>query len=232
VGDDLFGKVFLDDLRRNRVTARVAVDATENAGAVFVLVFPNGERFFIDDRGANANLRYEDIDMNLVRKSEYLYFLGYSFQDDEVIGSIARVLKEVSQDTTVVFNPGAPNLAREFRQPFTEAIREHVNILILSEAEATNLTQYDSEREILASLLSLADIVALTKGERGSIVARQDEVHAVKASRVVVLDTTGAGDAYAAGFIYGLSRNRDLRAAGEFASGIAADVVTHFGARG
>ena len=231
VGDDYFGKMFLNDLKKNGVTANVSVSKTENTGIVFVLVFPDGQRFFIDDRGANANLKYEDIKLGLIRNSECLYLLGFSFQDEETISSIKRVLEEVSKDILIVFNPGAPNLAKEFRKSFTNVVREYVSILILNEAEAKYLTECSSESEIIDSLLSLADTVAMTKGDRGSTVARQNEVYDIKGNPVRALDTTGAGDAYAAGFIYALSHDWDIKTAGEFASRIAGEVVSHFGAR-
>jgi len=231
VGDDYFGQMFLDDLKKNGVTVNVSVSKTENTGVVFVLVFPDGQRFFIDDRGANASLKYEDINLDLIRNSACLYLLGFSFQDEETLGSIKRVLKEFSGDITIVFNPGAPNLAKEFREPFINAIREYVSTLIMNEAEAKYLTECSSEREMIDSLLSLAGTVAVTKGDRGSTVARQDAIYDIKASSIEVVDTTGAGDAYAAGFIYGLSHGWDIKAAGELASKMAGEVVSHFGAR-
>jgi sugar/nucleoside kinase (ribokinase family) len=231
VGDDYFGKLFLDDLQRNGITTNVAIDTGANTGTVFVLVFRNGQRFFIDDRGANASLRHKDIDLGIIKRSRSLCFLGYSYQDEGFMDCIEKVLDEAPEDTAVVFNPGAPNLAARYRTAFTDVIRKHVSVLILNEAEARKLTQRGSEKEMLDSLLAITDTVALTKGEQGSIVATRDEVYEIKTTAVKPLDTTGAGDAYAAGLIYGLSRNRGLREAGEFASNIAGSVVTHFGAR-
>lgn len=231
IGDDYYGRVFADDLEKHGITTNVTIDPNENTGVVHVLVFPNGERFFIDDRGANANLAYEDIDLNLVRASRFLYFLGYSFQDEKAIRNIIRVLDSISGHTQVVFNPGAPNLAAKFREEFTDVIRKHVDILILNEAEARCLTQCDSNEEIIASLLTITDIVVLTRGELGSVVAKKDKVHIIAATPVELVDTTGAGDAYSAGLIHGLCRGWDLKTAGEFASKIAGRVVTHLGAR-
>ncbi|MFC2067156.1 carbohydrate kinase family protein [Chloroflexota bacterium] len=231
VGDDYFGKIFLEDLEENGIPARVSVSKGENTGVVFVLVFPDGERFFIVDRGANAGLRYEDSDLDLIRDSKFFFFSGYSFQDKEVSDGTRRLLNEIINDTSIVFNPGAPNLAKEFKDSFTDVIGKYVSILILNEAEARYLTECSSEREMIDSLLSLASTVALTRGGRGSIIATKNEVHYIKANSVKVLDTTGAGDAYAAGFIYGLSQGWDVKTTGEFASRIAEQVVSQFGAR-
>lgn len=231
IGDDYYGRLFADDLTTHDITANITTDPDKNTGVVHVLVFPSGERFFIDDRGANVNLAYEDIDLNMVKSSRFVYFLGYSFQDEQTIRSIIRALDDISGNTRVVFNPGAPNLADKFREAFTDVILRYVDIIILNEAEARCLTQCDSNKEVLASLLAMTDIVALTKGERGSMVASKNETHTIKATVVRPVDTTGAGDAYSAGLIYGLSQGWDLKAAGKFASGIAGKVVTHLGAR-
>jgi len=231
IGDDYYGRLFTADLEKHGIIANVTIDPDENTGVVHVLVFPNGERFFIDDRGANANLACEDIDLNLVKASRFLYFLGYSFQDEKAIRNIIKVLDDIPGDTEVVFNPGAPNLADKFRKEFTDVIREHVDILILNEAEARCLTQCDSNEEIIASLLAITGIVALTRGEPGSVVAKKNEIHTIEAIPVEPVDTTGAGDAYSAGLIYGLCQGWDLRAAGEFASKVAGRVVSHLGAR-
>jgi len=231
VGDDYFGRVFLEDLEKNGILANVSISKGENTGVVFVLVFPNGERFFIDDRGANAKLEYEDLNLELIRGSKYLFLSGYSFQDEGISDSITRLLKEIANDTSIVFNPGAPNLTKKFSDSFINVIREYVSVLILNEAEAKYLTRCGSERKMLDSLLSLANIVALTKGDKGSIVARQGEIHEIEASPTEVVDTTGAGDAYAGGFIYALCQGWDVKTAAELASQVAARVITQFGTR-
>jgi len=231
IGDDYYGRLFADDLTNHGITANVSTDPNENTGVVHVLVFPGGERFFIDDRGANANLAYEDIDLNMVKSSRFVYFLGYSFQDELAIRSIIRAIDDISGDTRVVFNPGAPNLATRFRKEFIDTIREYVDIIILNEAEAKYLTQCDSNEDILSFLLTMTNIVALTRGELGSIVASKNEMHFIEAPLVEPVDTTGAGDAYSAGLIYGLRQGWDLRKAGGSASKIASRVVTYLGAR-
>jgi len=231
VGDDCFGQVFLADLGENGIVANVPISKTEHTGVVFVLVFQDGERFFIDDRGANVGLKNEDFDLAPIWDSKYLFLSGYSFQDKGMPDRIIKLLEETDNGPSIVFNPGAPNLAKEFRELFTDVISKYVSILILNEAEARFLTECGSESETIEYLLSLADTVALTRGNRGSILASRYEKHEIEAKPTKVIDTTGAGDAYTGGFIHGLSRGWDVKTAGEFASKIAAQVVSHFGAR-
>lgn len=232
VGDDYFGRIFRKDLKQNNIVASVSVSKTESTGLACVLVFPHGERFFVVSRGANASLRYEDINTDLILSSRYLFLTGFSFQDEITSGSIERLLEEEEvSNSVVVFNPGAPNLARYFEKQFINFIHKYADILILNKAEAEYLTRKSSEKEMLDYLTSLADTVVITGGDSGSIVAGHGEIHSIATDPLPALDTTGAGDAYAAGFIYGLSRQMGLREAGELATRVAARVVTRIGAR-
>ena len=97
VGDDYFGKIFLEDLEENGILANISISKGENTGVVFVLVFASGERFFIDDRGANAKLRYEDLNLALIRNSKYFFFSGYSFQDSGAWDSIKNWPKQAEK---------------------------------------------------------------------------------------------------------------------------------------
>ncbi|MBN1643749.1 MAG: hypothetical protein JW856_02875, partial [Dehalococcoidales bacterium] len=188
-------------------------------------------RFFIDDRGANPFLRYEDYDIDVINNSRYLYFNGYSFQDDGFLEDISRLLSEVNSKTSIVFGPGAPNLAKKYRNDFLKLIKKHVAVVILNEEEAISLTGENSTGEIIGNLLKITDIVALTLGARGSIVANHQERIRLKACKAEVVDTTGAGDGYTGAFLYGLSRGWSLKKAGELAGKVAASVVSVRGAR-
>jgi len=231
VGNDYFGKIFIDDLKKNGIIQNISKCKTKNTGIVFDLVFPNGERFFIVDRGANTELEYKDISCNLIRNSKFLYFTGFSFQDEKPSENIVKAIKKVYQNVTIVFNPGAPNLAKKFREKFVRFTKKYVNILILNEAEGQHLTGYTLEKEVIKFLLPLAKVVILTRGAKGSIIATKKEIFNISALPTKVVDTTGAGDAYAGGLIYGLSKKMELRKAGEFASRVAEKIVSMLGTR-
>lgn len=231
VGNDHFGKIFSNDLNKNKVIPNVSVSKKKRTGIVFDLVSSDGERHFIVDRGANADLRYEDINFDLIQ-SNFLYFVGFSFQDKETSMAMQKVIKKASIDgVTVVFNPGAPNLAEKFRNIFLGVIKKYVAILILNDAEGRCLTGYNRDDDVINFLLSYADRIILTKASKGSIIATRDKIYNIKAYPANVVDTTGAGDAYAAAFIYGLIRKWKDDKAGMFASRIAGNVVSKKGAR-
>lgn len=123
-------------------------------------------------------------------------------------------------------------MAKEFRDTFLDIIRCHVDTLILNDTEARYLAGCDKESEIMKFLLS-QDLkrVALTKGSRGSVIAAKNKIYHINVYTSRVLDTTGAGDAYASGFIYGLVRGWREDKAADFASRIAGKVVSQWGAR-
>ena len=230
VGDDYFGRVFIEGLEGKNVVCR-APTASKRTGVVVSLVLAGGERFFIVDRGANAELSFDDIDMDLILSSDAIYLTGYSFQDEKTSQTIRRILELVPERVTVVFNPGAPRLAEELRLDFLDLIEKHAGAVVLNKREGEYLTECTKESEMVNHLLGLTRVVALTKGHEGSTVATRNEIHGFVALDMPVTDTTGAGDAYAAGLIYGLSKGLGVAGAGKLATKLAAEVVSRFGAR-
>ena len=231
VGDDLFGRMIMDDLDDNGITANLAITKSRATGLVVSLVMPDGDRFFIVDRGANAYLKFSEVDTKLIGMSEYLYITGFSFQDESTEESIRTVLKETQSDLTIVFNPGAANIAKKYRNKFLDIITQYVDIIILNEDEGKCLTGFSKEHEIVDFLLTVTHVVALTRGGKGSIIAKRDLINNIEACNTRVVDTTGAGDAYAAGILYVLAKGGNLAEAGELASKLAGRAVAHWGAR-
>lgn len=234
VGRDAFGELFQAALDRTGLTGEmknVSISQTHSTGLVFALVRPNGERSFLVDRGANVELRYRDIDLDVIRRSRFLYFVGYSFQDDVTSMTAQRVLCEVSGDeVSVVFNPGAPNLAVKFRELYSEVIERYVDILILNRAEAQGLIGSTEEAEVARYLIPMGlRAIVLTRGQEGSSIISGKGIYTIEPFSTEVVDTTGAGDAYAAAFIYGLCRGWGEEEVGNFASMVAAKAVARLG---
>lgn len=228
IGNDCFGKLIKKDLKNNQVNDFLKASENQKTGVVFVVVQPSKERFFIVDRGANAYLEVSDIDVDLCLESKYLFISGYSFQDERTSKTIKKVIKEVSGNIDIIFNPGAPNLSKTYRNEFCEIIKKYVDILILNEKECEGLIGY---KDIFEEFLSQVDIIALTKGEKGSIIANCEKCYEVKAYPTELIDSTGAGDAYIAGFIHGLSKGFSINNAGNLASKVAGKVVSKIGSR-
>lgn len=233
IGNDPFGKMFTEDLLQHKVLCNVTISDTEKTGIAISMVFQNRERSFFVNRGANAGLLYEHIDSRLIWNSRTAYFSGFSLQDKDASQTVHRAIKEAREKgVEVIFNPGAPNLAKKYREAFLGVIQNYVDTLVLNDAEGKFLAGYDNETDIIRFLLSLGPKrIALTKGCNGSILATRSEVNHIKAFKTECMDPSGAGDSYSAGLIYGLLNGWREDKAATFASEIASKAVSHWGAR-
>ena len=228
IGNDCFGKKIRNDLLINNVKDCLGISEEHNTGMAITILQPNKERFFVVDRGANDFMDTTDIDFDLCSNSKYLFISGYSFQNENTRKLIKTIIKSISDNVNIVFNPAAPNIAKEYNVIFTKFIKKYVDILILNEKESEELM---GKQDLFDDLLTSVDIIALTKGKKGSIVATKNEIENIKAHPTKVFDTTGAGDAYAAVFIYGLTKGWSIGKAGNLASKIAGQVVSKVGTR-
>ena len=119
-----------------------------------------------------------------------------------------------------------------YLQEFQELVREHVDILFANEGEIKALWQTESYEEAVAITRQSCELAALTRSEKGSVVVSGDEVHVVDAEPVEhLVDTTGAGDLYAAGFLVGYTQNRDLATCARMGGIAAAEIISHVGPR-
>ena len=131
-----------------------------------------------------------------------------------------------------MFNPGAYNIAASCRTAIIGAVKDYVDTVILNHIEGQTLSHSREDEKIAEFLLSLGvNTVVLTKGEDGSIISTPSQTHLIEVDPIDAVDTTGAGDAYAAGIIYGIARTWELERAGQFASRVAQAVLGKQGAR-
>jgi sugar/nucleoside kinase (ribokinase family) len=234
VGADCLGSIFRTDLEKAHVVSNVSVSETGKTGlAITVSSIQDQEQFFIVERGANAELRSGDVDYDLARKSNVVYFTGLSFQEANVAQAVLSFVREAAAaGKTVVFNPGAPNIAASHSKAIIGAVKDYVDVVVLNHVEGQALSDSHEDAKITEFFLSLGvNIVALTKGEEGSVISTPSRTHVIEIGPSNAVDTTGAGDAYAAGIVYGITRAWNLERAGRFASRVAQAVLGKQGAR-
>jgi len=206
VGNDALGKYFKENLKKNGVKDMTVVD-DHQTGLCIALPYSNGERSMVADRGANNYLTAHDITQrqNAVFKSQIIYLSGYSLarmDTEETLSVLGRCREHGCQ---VWFNPGAPNLITD---SLKHTIYQFFDALILNIAEAKTLTGGKNIAGMKGALEQLANPVVITLGKEGCVVLRAGQ-HPVSVGgeRVPdIRDTTGAGDAFAAGFIVGQLR--------------------------
>jgi len=201
IGDDPFGMFLRQTLKQYGVKDLIFVDHVLPTGLCISLVYKDGERTMIANRGANDNLSIEEIESCIgeIRNSKIAYFSGYSLQQGKTRKSVLKCIKDCHEHgVEIYFNPGAPNL---IKKDFRQIIRNFVDVLILNEDEAKKLTRRrDTSFESLNELVNLA---VVTKGKYGCTLIKNGNAVNVKTKEIKVQNTTGAGDAFSAGFIVG-----------------------------
>jgi sugar/nucleoside kinase (ribokinase family) len=183
--------------------------------------------------GAATQLGPEDLNMEYVTSSKVLYIEGYMWDQPRAKQAIRdAALKAQQSGVKVAFTTSDAFCVDRFRDEFLDLIEHHVDILFANESEILSLYQVDNFDDALQHVRGHTEVAALTRSEKGSVVLANGEVHVIDAEPDVdVVDTTGAGDAYAAGFLYAYTQGRDLHTAGRLGSVMAAEVISQMGPR-
>ena len=234
VRNDQLGDVFTHDLRSMGVGYATPV-ATEGpaTGRCLIVVTPDAQRTMSTYLGASTRLGPADIDKRLVERAHILYLEGYLFDPPEAQQAF-RVAADIAH---AAGRKVALTLSDQFcvdrhRMAFRELVERHVDILFANEAEIRSLYEVQDFDAAVARVRGHCEVAAVTRSERGSVIVSGNGVHIIKAEPVAaVVDTTGAGDLYAAGFMVGLTRRLPLPACGRLGALAAAEVISHVGAR-
>lgn len=234
VAADQLGEVFKHDLKAQGVyfgTTPLAVGAP--TGRCLILVTPDGQRTMNTFLGAAVELKSADIDEETVANAAVTYLEGYLFDKDHAKDAF-RTASKLAHDAG---NRVSLTLSDSFcvdrhRDDFRDLVANHVDILFANEAELISLYQTETFEQAVAAVKGHCEIAAVTRSEKGSVVIAGDKIVEVKAEPVAkVVDTTGAGDQYAAGFLYGFTQGMDLAQCGRLGSMAAAEIISHIGPR-
>jgi sugar/nucleoside kinase (ribokinase family) len=236
VRDDQLGAVYRHDLR----AAGVQFDtppATDGmpSGRCLIVVTPDAERTLNTYLGASSELGEPEVDAELIGSAFVTYLEGYLW--DSPRAQVAyRVAANHAHEAgqRVALTLSDLFAVQRHRETFLELVEHSVDILFANEAEICALYEVDDFDTALAHVTGHCEVAALTRSEKGSIIIRGEEVHAVDAHPIPggkLIDTTGAGDLYAAGFLHGFTRGYDLDLCGRLGALAAAEVISHLGAR-
>lgn len=236
------GKVAGDDLgisyRADLTQTGVQFDTPALAdglgtGRCLVYVTPDAERTMCTFLGAANQLHPDDIDGDAIANAQYTLLEGYLFDPEDAKRAFHKAADlSRKHNRQVALSLSDTFCVHNHRAGFQEMINNQVNILFANEAEMMAMAETDNFDRAVEYAKSLGILVALTRSEKGSLIIAQDEVITVDAKSVdQVMDTTGAGDLYAAGFLFGMTRARPLADCGHIASLAAAEVISHYGAR-
>ena len=234
VRDDQLGQVFAHDIRAAGVGFQTAAASAGPATArCMVLVTDDAQRTMGTFLGASATLGPDDIDPQLVADAKVTYLEGYLWDPEpakEAFLKAARIAKENDRKVSLSLSDGF--CVDRHRESFLTLVDGHVDILFANEDELKSLFEVHELEAALTALGSRCEIAAITRGADGStVVGPQGRIDVPAQPVELVLDTTGAGDLYAAGFLYGWSRGETLETCARLGSLAAAEIISHVGAR-
>lgn len=234
VRDDQLGDVFRHDIRSLGVAFDTA-PATQGPATArcLILVTPDGQRSMSTFLGASTGLAPGDIDEAMIASAEFLYLEGYLWDQPAAKEAFRRAIAAAKAGSTkVALSLSDGFCVDRFRAEFRDLVDHSVDILFANEDEIVSLYEADGFDSAVSALGTRVDHAALTRSEKGSLIVHKGGTHTVTAEPVdKVVDTTGAGDLYAAGFLHGLAEGHPPAECGRIASVCAAEIISHYGAR-
>lgn len=234
VRDDQLGSVYAHDIRAVGVEFPVPpASVGQPTGRSLIIVTPDAERTMNTLLGAASELGPDDVDEAFVARAQVTYLEGYLFDRDAAGRAFDKAAAAAhAADRKVALTLSDSFCVERFLDAFRALVAEEIDILFGNEDELTLLYETDDFEVALAKAEGACDLVVVTRGAAGSTVSRRGERVDVEAEPVAkVVDTTGAGDLYAAGFLFGLTRGNDLSTCARLGSLAAAEVISHVGAR-
>jgi len=221
VGKDLFGQLFREDMQVNKIKP-LLFESDTPTGKAIALISPDSERTFATCLGAAVELTPDDLVIELFDGFDYLHIEGYLVQNHHLIEKAVKLAKE--KGLRVSLDMASYNVVDAHIQFLREIIRLYVDILFANEEEARSFTGKEPE-EALNEMAGMVDIAIVKTGQTGSLVRQGDHIFRVEPIKAASVDTTGAGDLYAAGFIYGLIKGLSLDKCGKSGSLLAGKTI-------
>ncbi len=234
VRNDQLGGIFQHDIRAAGVAFDTPV-ATAGPPTARCLIFvtPDAQRTMNTYLGAAVELAPEDLDQAVIGRAKVTYLEGYLWDAPAAKAAFqaaARMAHDAGRKVSLTLSDSF--CVERHRDSFIELIGGHVDILFANEIEICSLFQLEDFDRALREIRGHCEVAALTRSEKGSVVLADGEVHVVDAEPIdKVVDTTGAGDLYAAGFLHGYTRGKGLYDCGRIGALAAAEVLSHYGAR-
>lgn len=231
VGNDLNGELYESRTREEGVFTILLKDNNEITGNAIVFITPDFERTFAVHLGASIFFRKKDIPEDELKNSGILHLEAYQLEDPELMKAILHAVAIAKENNAKIsLDMSDSSLIKRNLDLFRNFIEKNVDIVFANESEAEALTGKKTE-QALEEISRMCELVIVKLGEKGSLIKKGKEVYRIPAYKANIINTNGAGDMYAAGILYSISKNLDLENAGKIASYAASLVVGKEGAR-
>ena len=227
VGKDELGLFFIEDLEKSKIKPNLLYGES-SSGHALAFISPDSERTFATYLGAALELSADDLKDEFFEGYDYLHIEGYLLQNHSLLQKALEKAK--NKGLKVSLDLASFNVVEDNIDVLKGWVEDYVDILFANEEEAKAFTGKDPQ-DALNELAEKCELAIVKVGKHGSMVKKGNEVHRIKPIEANVVDTTGAGDAYAAGFLYGLVKNYSLDKCGEIASILAGKVIEGTGAK-
>jgi len=229
VGPDEYGARVKGRMQELGIGQRLG-ESSDATGTCVILVTPDGERTMNTCLGASRLYTEANVPRDDIRVARILHFCGYQWDTDGQKRAIAMAIEEASrEDTLISFDVADPFVVGRSRDEFLKVIETHADIVFANREEAKML--YGSTPEAAAEKIAAAGAIAVVKlGADGALVQQGKTVHRIAPVKTTVVDTTAAGDMFAAGFLNGYLQGKPLEVCGKMAATIASDVISRVGA--
>lgn len=234
VADDQLGEVFAHDIRAAGVEYELApAGAGPGTARCLIFVTPDAQRTMCTFLGAASTLVSSDMDESFVKRGSIVYCEGYLWDVPEAKQAILTAMDHArSAGAQTSFTLSDPFCVDRHRAEFVDLIDRHVDILFANESEILSLYETDDWNTAMDKVAGHCSVACLTRSEKGSVIVTPGERIQILPEPIgELVDTTGAGDAYAAGVLHGIASGLDLATAGQIGSIAAAEVISHLGAR-
>lgn len=228
LGKDRNGIFFKEDMEKNSVQTFFKY-GTAGTGTAICLITEDSERTFATYLGAAIELVDEDLLLDEFKGYEYFFLEGYMVQNHKLVTKSVELAKKAGNK--VVIDLASFNVVEENSNFLKNVVSEYVDILFANEEEAAAFSGIDDSVKALENISDLCDMVIVKVGSRGSHIMKDKKRYSIKVEKSRALDTTGAGDLYASGFIYGLIRGLPIEKCGNIGSLLAKEIVETFGAK-
>lgn len=233
VADDELGDIFYHDITAQGVTFETPrlKGGTQTARS-FILVTPDAERTMNTFLGACVELGPDDIVEDQISSAKVVYLEGYLWDPPKAKEAFLKAMK-IAHDAgrKVALSLSDSFCVGRYREEFLDLVENHVDILFANEDEIKALYETDDFKTAMNNVRTSVEVAALTRGADGATIVKGLSEYHVDADPVTLEDTTGAGDLYAAGFLYGYTRGMDMEKCGKIAAMTAAEIISHVGAR-
>ncbi len=233
VADDHLGKVFTYDIRSQGVEFTTAtVSGRLPTACSYILVTPDAQRTMNTFLGASQALCEVHVDAELIERSEITYLEGYLWDPAEAKKAFQKAMALAhTAGRRVALTLSDSFCVDRYRAEFQDLVENHVQILFANEAEIISLYEADSFEAAVDRATGSCEIIAITRGEKGALILNDGTQHLISPRPTNVVDTTGAGDLFAAGFLYGITQGRSMDDCGKIGAICASEIISHLGAR-